>query len=76
VQATVSFSFTHRVKGRTATAGGLTFTGHSGTNKVKFQGRVSATKKLKPGRYTLVITATDSAGARSSPESLSFTIVK
>lgn len=32
--------------------------------------------RLKPGRYTLVITAADSAGARSVPRSLSFTIVK
>jgi hypothetical protein len=61
---------------RTTTAGTLTFTGHSGTNKVAFQGRISPVKKLKPGRYTLVITATNSAGARSAPQSLSFTIVK
>ncbi len=75
-EATVSFSFARRVGGRTATAGTLTFTGHSGTNKVAFQGRVSPGVKLKPGRYTLAITATDSAGARSVPKSLSFTIVK
>ena len=61
---------------RAATAGTLTFTGHSGTNKVAFQGRISPTEKLKPGRYTLVITATNSAGVRSAPKSLSFTIVK
>ena len=75
-QATVTFSFTRRVRGHTVTAGKLTLTGHDGTNKVAFQGRVSAKKKLKPGRYTLVITATDSAGTRSAPKSLSFTIVK
>ncbi len=61
---------------RTATAGTLTFTGHSGTDAVVFQGRISSTKKLKPGRYTLAITATGSAGGRSAPQSLSFTIVK
>ena len=61
---------------RTATAGTLTFTGHSGTNKVAFQGRISPVEKLKPGRYTLVMTATNSAGVRSGPKSLSFTIVK
>ena len=75
-QATVTFSFTRRVGRRTVTAGRLTFTGHSGTNKVAFQGRISPVKKLRPGRYTLVITATNSAGARSAPKSLSFTIVK
>jgi uncharacterized delta-60 repeat protein len=61
---------------RTVTPGTLNFTGHSGTNKVAFQGRISPTKKLKPGRYTLVITATDSARQHSAPEQLSFTIVK
>ncbi len=61
---------------RIVTAGTLTFTGHSGTNKVAFQGRISPVEKLKPGRYTLVITATNPAGERSAPQSLSFTIVK
>jgi hypothetical protein len=41
---------------------------------VSFQGRVSRTKKLKPGRYRLVITASNSAGKKSRPQSLSFTI--
>ncbi len=75
-QATVTFSFTRRVSGRTVTAGKLTFAGHDGTNKVAFQGRISPKKKLKPGRYTLVITASDPAGARSAPKSLSFTILQ
>jgi hypothetical protein len=60
---------------RTTTRGTLTFTGHTGTDKISFQGRISRTQTLKPGSYTLVITATNTAG-RSSPKSLSFTIVK
>jgi Bacterial Ig domain len=60
---------------RTVIAGTLTFNAHTGANKVRFAGRLSATKKLKPGRYTLTITAT-TAGLRSTPRSLSFTIVK
>jgi hypothetical protein len=72
--ATVAFSFTERAGGRKA--GTITFGGHSGTNKVAFQGHISATKRLKPGRYTLAITATNSAGVRSAPKSLSFTIVR
>jgi hypothetical protein len=76
-QATVTLSFSRRVSGRrTATAGALAFLGHSGTNKVAFQGRISPVVKLKSGRYTLVITATNSAGEHSAPKSLSFTIVK
>ncbi len=55
--------------------GALSFTGHTGMNKLVFQGRISRLDKLKPGRYTLTITATNSAGA-STPTSLSFTIAK
>jgi hypothetical protein len=58
------------------TRGTLSFTGHDGTNSVRFTGRVSYTEKLKPGRYTLVITATNTAGQKSAPQKLSFTIVK
>jgi YVTN family beta-propeller protein len=61
---------------RTVAAGSLSFAAHSGRNKVAFQGRLSAGHKLLPGRYTLVITATNSTGARSAPASLSFTIVR
>jgi PKD repeat protein/lysophospholipase L1-like esterase len=60
---------------RTMTAGTLSFKGHSGSNKLVFQGHISRSKKLGPGRYTAIITATDSAGA-STRKSLSFTIVK
>ena len=65
----------HKRCSRTVTVGTITFTGHSATNKVSFQGRISRSRKLKPGRYTLVITATNSAGA-SVPQSLGFTIVE
>jgi hypothetical protein len=61
---------------RTVMAGALGFTGHAGINKVVFQGRVSSSKKLKPGTYTLILTATNSAGARSAAVSLRFTIVR
>jgi len=60
---------------RTVTAGTLSFIGHSGTNKVAFQGRISRSNKLKPGHYTLLISAANSAG-HSSPQQLTFTIVK
>jgi hypothetical protein len=60
---------------RIVTRGTLTFAGHAGTNKVFFQGPISTRKKLQPGRYTLVITATDSARRHSNTKSLSFTIV-
>jgi hypothetical protein len=61
---------------RSVTAGVLKFSGHTGPNRVRFKGRISRRKKLKPGKYSLVMTARDSAGARSVPKRLSFTIVK
>jgi hypothetical protein len=61
---------------RTVTQGTLTFSGRSGLNKVAFQGRISRSKKLPLGAYTLQITALNSAGKRLSPRTLSFTIVR
>jgi hypothetical protein len=61
---------------RTVVAGTLAFIGHAGINKVIFQGRISSSKKLKPGTYTLTVTATNSAGVHSAPISLRFTIVR
>jgi uncharacterized repeat protein (TIGR01451 family) len=60
---------------RTITRGTLHFSAPAGTSKLSFQGRISASKRLEPGRYTLVITATNAAGQRSEPQTLSFTIV-
>jgi hypothetical protein len=61
---------------RTLPQGALSFAGHTGLNKVVFQGRISPSKRLGLGAYTLGITATNSVGERSSPRSLNFTIVK
>jgi hypothetical protein len=66
----------YKVCTRMVTAGTLSFIGHSGTNRVVFQGRISRSTKLKPGRYTVAITATNAAGQTSMPQKLSFTIVK
>jgi hypothetical protein len=60
---------------RTLTRGTLSFAAHTGADKVVFQGAISRSKKLKPGSYTCVISAT-SRGLRSPPKSLGFTIVK
>lgn len=59
----------------TATRGSLRFTGHSGPNTVSFQGRLSRSQKLAPGRYALLITATNAAGLRSTTRPLTFTIL-
>lgn len=60
---------------RKVVAGTLAFSAHAGTNKVRFQGRISRSKKLAPGTYTLIATAT-SAGLRSRAATLTFTIAR
>ena len=61
---------------RTLTRGTLTMSGHPGANKVSFQGRITRSKKLGSGRYTLTIGATSAAGLHSATQTLSFTIVR
>jgi hypothetical protein len=60
---------------RTVVADILSFMGHSGKNEVAFQGRVSRSDVLTPGRYKFVVTATNSAGTSKS-RYLYFTIIK
>jgi hypothetical protein len=73
--ATLALTFTTRVKRKTKTAGALTLHGHAGTDKIRFQGRISEHRKLKPGRYKLTIIASNSAG-KSRPRTVSFTIAR
>lgn len=60
---------------RTVTADTLTLTGHAGTDKIHFQGRLSKHRRLAPGSYTLTITASNTSG-RSDPRSIKFTIAR
>jgi hypothetical protein len=55
--------------------GSLTFAGHAGLNAVRFNGWLSRTKKLKPDKYTLVITAT-TPGVGVTSRALRFKIVR
>ena len=59
---------------RTLTIATFSRSGHLGTNKVPFSGRIGR-KALRPGRYRAVFTAIDAAGT-SAPLSLAFTIVR
>jgi DNA-binding beta-propeller fold protein YncE len=60
---------------RAIVAGTLTLASHAGSNRLRFEGRLSPARNLKPGRYNAVFTAVNAAG-RSVPRSLNFTIVK
>jgi hypothetical protein len=59
---------------RSVAVGALTFTGHPGLNRVFFQGRLTKSKRLRPGHYTLAIVA-NASGKSSRTITLSFTIV-
>lgn len=54
----------------------LSFSGHAATNnnKVTFQRRISRSRKLETGRYTLIITTVDAGGQHAKPQRLTFTI--
>ncbi len=60
---------------RTVTRGVLALPAHAGANKVSFQGRISSSRKLAPGSYTLQITASNAAG-HSQARTLRFTIAR
>jgi hypothetical protein len=50
--------------------------GHRGLNTLAFQGRISGSKRLPLGAYTVRIVAVNLAGESSIPRSLNFTIVR
>ena len=54
----------------------LTFAGHSGLNRVRFHGRLTARRSLKPGRHRVTARATDAAGNRSVRRSATFTVLR
>lgn len=60
----------------TFTPGTVTLAGKAGENSVKFTGKLSGGGELKPGSYTVTITAKDADGTSSKPISLKFTVVK
>jgi hypothetical protein len=57
-------------------AGTLSFTGHAGKSIVRFQGRISRTRRAKPGRYVVKVTASDPTTPRRPSRRASFTIAK
>ncbi len=77
--ATVKLVITHKTKHhhktKTKTDGTIKLTAHPGTDKISFQGRINKHTKLKPGTYTLNITATNSSG-KSKTRTIKITILK
>jgi len=61
---------------RTLTQAPLSLAGHPGLDKIVFKGRLTGSRKLALGAYTVTIVAVNGAGQRSQARSLRFTIVK
>jgi uncharacterized repeat protein (TIGR01451 family) len=55
--------------------GAYSFSANAGSNKVPFTGRVPHGGSLPAGVYTVTVQAVNAAGARSTPVTLTFTIV-
>jgi streptogramin lyase len=75
--ATLKLAFARRParKGkRSRPAGRISFTGHAGLNTIRFYGRLSGHRRLKPGRYKLTISAAASS-FHSTRHTLRFTIL-
>jgi hypothetical protein len=60
---------------RSVARGTLAFGAGAGAHKLSFQGRLTRTRKLGPGTYTLTITAMNSVGQLATRTLRSFTIV-
>jgi hypothetical protein len=60
---------------RSVPRGSLSFSAGAGPHNLAFQGRLTRDGKLKPGTYTLSITATNAAGQRATTTLRPFTIV-
>jgi hypothetical protein len=52
------------------------FAGKAGTNRVRFQGRLSASRRLGLGTYRVVLSVVDAAANRSTRNGPTFTIVR
>jgi hypothetical protein len=64
--AKCQFVFRQRTGRRGVVRGRVSLSGHPGTDRLRFNGRMAGGKKLGPGRYTVTITATNNAGSSRS----------
>ena len=71
----VKLSFARKRGRRFRAAGSFSVRAHAGLNKLRFQGRLSRHKVLKPGRYRVTLRATDQFGNRSQSPKLGFTLL-
>jgi 6-phosphogluconolactonase (cycloisomerase 2 family) len=77
----VTIAFEKRKRGakkgkRFKSVGSIVRQGLAGPNAVRFSGRIGKKRPLAPGRYRVVVTATDAAGNKSAPKNKAFKIVR
>jgi hypothetical protein len=73
--ASVTYSFRRRTGRRYVRAGTLKRSARAGRNRLRFQGRLTRRRSLRPGAYRLVVVATDSAGQKSARRTASFRLL-
>jgi hypothetical protein len=76
--ARVALKIQRRLAGQRAryrTVGTLRRSGLSGSNRIRFTGRIGR-RALRPGRYRAVMRATDPAGNRSAPKVAPFRVIR
>jgi len=73
--ARVRLAFRALVHGHSVGRGALSVAGPAGRKSVRFDGKIPGRRRLAPGRYMVMITATDATGQRSAAKSIAFRIV-
>lgn len=73
--ARVTLTFASSRGGRRVRAGAVKLRGHRGQNRVAFFGRLAGHKRLKPGRYTLVVGAVNVLGRHGKSRPLHFVVL-
>lgn len=61
---------------RVIRSGALMRTAPTLSNRTRFSGRIGSRRRLRPGKYRAVVTATDAAGNRSRARQVRFTVVR
>jgi hypothetical protein len=77
----VTYSFQRRVKRpgggrRWKRAGSLRRAAGAGINRLRFQGRLTRRRSLKPGSHRLIVVARDPGGQRSPKRTARFTLLR
>jgi hypothetical protein len=74
-RAGVRFARARAGRGFVRVRGALRLDARAGVNRVRFQGRISRRRSLRPGRHRLTITARDAAGNKAVPRRARFTVL-